>query len=240
MLITKTKLLRKEEFFSLPAFEWKEPTLRAYVFANGTMQIEPGSLDLSDVDLILAADGGSEHCQRLGIRPHVLIGDLDSTPQSLVEEWKEKGVEIIRHPQQKDKTDLEIALEYAQEKGADEIQVYGALGERLDMTLGNILLLAHPNLRCEIKMICENETLTVVRGGSTSILEGKKGDTVSLLPLLPTTAGITTEDLEYPLLEGKLEYGATRGISNVMKSDQALISLREGLLCVIHTRKKRS
>jgi thiamine pyrophosphokinase len=176
----------------------------------------------------------------LGIHPHALIGDLDSTPQSLVEEWKEKGVEIIRHPQRKDKTDLEIALEYAQEKGANEIHVYGALGERLDMTLGNILLLAHPDLNCEIKIICENEVLSVVRGGSTLILEGRKGDRVSLLPLLPTTAGITTKDLEYPLQEGKLEYGTTRGISNLMKTDQAVISLREGLLCVIHTKIKPS
>lgn len=212
--------------------------MRAVVFANGTFQAE--SIDMSDIDLVIAADGGSDHCQKLGIRPQVLIGDLDSTSQSLWEDWEAKGVKIIRHPQHKDQTDLEIALEYAQEKGADEIYVYGALGERLDMTLGNILLLAHPDLTCEIKMICENEVLSVVRGGSTLILEGRQGDMVSLLPLLPTTAGITTQNLEYPLQEGMLAYGTTRGISNVMKGDQAVISLREGLLCVIHTHNKTS
>lgn len=213
--------------------------MRALVFANGTFQTDPGSLNVSDFDLIIAADGGSGHCQKLGIRPQVLIGDLDSTSQALWEEWEGNGVEIIRHPHRKDKTDLEIALEYAQEKGADEIHVYGALGERLDMTMGNILLLAHPDLTCEIKLICENEILNVVRGGSTLILEGRKGDMVSLLPLLPTTSGITTQNLEYRLQEGKLEYGTTRGISNVMKGDQAVISLREGLLCVIHTQNSR-
>ncbi|MFO8036108.1 MAG: thiamine diphosphokinase [Anaerolineales bacterium] len=212
--------------------------MRVLVFANGSFQSE--SLDTSDFDLVIAADGGSDHCQMLGIRPQILIGDLDSTSQSRRVEWEKKGVEIIRHPQRKDKTDLEIALEYAQEKGADEIHVYGALGDRLDMTLGNILLLAHPDLNCEIKMICENEVLSVVRGGSTLILEGRQGDMVSLLPLLPTTSGITTQNLEYPLQEGMLAYGTTRGISNVMEGDQAVISLREGLLCVIHTQNKSS
>ena len=210
--------------------------MRALVFANGRFLADPESLCTSDFDLVIAADGGSTHCEEAGLYPQVLIGDLDSTDLTLVEEWREHGVNIIRHPQRKDKTDLEIALEYAQEKGADEIHVYGALGERLDMTLGNILLLAHPNLSCQIKLICGNEIVTLLRGKGKMTLEGQRGDTVSLLPLLPETTGITTQGLEYPLREGRLLYGTSRGISNLMKDNQAQISLQEGLLCVIHTR----
>lgn len=207
----------------------------ALIIANG--DVDPATVvsDRSQYDLIVAADGGSDHCQQLNLRPHTLIGDLDSISQLLLEKWKEQGVEIIRHPQRKDKTDLEIALEYAQEKGAEEIHVFGALGERLDMTLANVLLLAHPSLTCKIKLFREKERVTLAIPDETMSLKGKKGDAVSLIPLVPETSGITTHGLEYPLQDGVLEFGTSRGVSNVMTTNQASISVREGILCVIHT-----
>ena len=37
---------------------------------------------VSEVDLIVAADGGADVARRLGIYPHVIIGDLDSITES--------------------------------------------------------------------------------------------------------------------------------------------------------------
>lgn len=187
-------------------------------------------------DLIIAADGGYRHCQMLEILPDCLIGDLDSTPKKVIHTWENKGVKIIRHPEQKDETDLELALLFAQTRGARTIIVYGAAGGRLDMTLGNLLLLAHPKLTAQLTLICSSQEVRGLKPGETLELSGNPGDTVSLIALLPDTSGITTRGLEYALDGGSLELGITRGISNLMNSKQAQISLKNGFLAVIHTR----
>jgi len=210
--------------------------MQAIIFANGELSPDTAVPDPSAFDLVIAADGGSDHCQRLDIHPDLLIGDLDSISQTTLEKWSQEGVEVTRHPQRKDKTDLEIALQVAQQRGAREIHVYGALGDRLDMTLANVFLLAHPSLSPTVKLFGKQEVVSLLRGQETITLDGQPGDVVSLLPLVPHTRGITTEHLEYPLREETLEYGTSRGISNVLKGNTARISLQEGLLCVIHTK----
>lgn len=209
--------------------------MQALIFANGDLSPETDIPDPAKYELIIAANGGSDHCLRLDIQPDVLIGDLDSISQLTLEKWSQAGVEINQHPRRKDKTDLEIALEVAHQRGAREIHVYGALGDRLDMTLANVYLLAHPSLPANVKLIRKQEVVSVLRAQETITLHGQPGDRVSLLPLDPRTRGITTEHLEYPLQEETLEFGTSRGISNIMKGETATISLQEGILCIVHT-----
>ncbi len=210
--------------------------MRSIIFANGEFSPTENNIQLTGDDLVIAADGGSGHCQTLGIIPDVLIGDLDSTSKDLIQEWQNAGVLVIHHPAQKDETDLELALLHAQAGGATEIIVYGAVGGRLDMTFGNLLLLAHPELTSQITLICGGEEVRVLRPGETLTLNGTPGDIVSLLSLQPGESQIRTEGLEYPLDNEDLDFGLTRGISNQMASEQAVIRLEKGLLAVIHTR----
>ena len=53
--------------------------MRAVIFANGVLK---NIQDIQDIivpdDLIIAANGGTTHCQALGIKPSLIIGDLDS------------------------------------------------------------------------------------------------------------------------------------------------------------------
>lgn len=213
--------------------------MRSIIFANGEFCQTVNELNISKGDLVIAADGGSGHCQTLGIIPDVLIGDLDSTPQDLIREWQNAGVLVIRHPPQKDQTDLELALLHAQAEGASEIIVYGAVGGRLDMTFGNMLLLAHPELTSSIKLICSGEEVQVLRPGESLVLNGEPGDIVSLLSLQPGKSSITTKGLEYPLNNENLGFGFTRGVSNQLAANKAVIQLESGLLAVIHTRNNQ-
>ena len=214
--------------------------MRSIIFANGEFCQTVNEINLADDDLVIAADGGSGHCQTLGITPDVLIGDLDSTSKDLIQDWQNAGVLIIRHPAQKDQTDLELALLHAQAEGASEIIVYGAVGGRLDMTFGNLLLLAHPELNCHITLICSGEEVHVLRPGESLVLHGAPGDIVSLLSLQPGESRIRTEGLEYPLEDEDLDFGLTRGISNQMAAEQAIIQLEKGLLAVIHIRTNQT
>lgn len=209
--------------------------MRSIIFANGEYCQEVNEINLAADDLVIAADGGSGHCQNLGIIPNLLIGDLDSTSQDLIQEWENAGVLIIRHPAQKDQIDLELALLHAQAEGASEIIVYGAVGGRLDMTFGNLLLLAHPELTFQITLICGGEEVRALRPGESLVLQGIPGDIVSILSLGPGESSIRTEGLEYPLDNEDLGFGLTRGVSNQMAAERAVIQLERGLLAVIHT-----
>ncbi|MCK4800938.1 MAG: thiamine diphosphokinase [Anaerolineales bacterium] len=210
--------------------------MRAFIYANGAFCPSENYSRITEDDLVIAADGGSSHCQVMDIIPDVLIGDLDSISKSLLKEWEAAGVQIIRHPVEKDQTDLELALLHAQMTGAREIVVFGAVGGRLDMTFGNLLLLAHPELTGEITYICDKEEVRLLHSGESLSLHGGPGDTVSLISLLPGSSIITSEGLEYPLVAEDLEFGLTRGISNRMTTNRASIHLVSGLLVVIHTR----
>ncbi len=214
--------------------------MRSIIFANGDFCQTVNEINMVKDDLVIAADGGSRHCQTLGIIPDLLIGDLDSTSKDLIREWKNAGVLVIRHPAQKDQTDLELALLHAQAEGVSEIIVYGAVGGRLDMTFGNLLLLTHPELTSQITLICEREEVRALRPGESLVLQGAPGDIVSLISLRPGESRISTEGLEYPLDNEDLGFGLTRGISNQMAAEGAVIHLERGLLAVIHSRTNQT
>jgi thiamine pyrophosphokinase len=219
-------------------------SLRAIVFANGTLSDPaPARALIHPGDLLIAADGGSRHLQQIGLLPEVLIGDFDSLDEAELDRYRAAGVEIIRHPAHKDFTDLELALQYAQRRGAAEVLVLAALGARWDQTLANLLLPASPELdSCRIVLIDGPQEIRLARGGDTLQVHGRPGDTVSLIPLGGNALGVTTQNLEYPLRGETLVFGETRGVSNVLLGDQASLQLESGLLlCVVihHTDEGR-
>jgi thiamine pyrophosphokinase len=187
---------------------------------------------IRSADLLIAADGGALPLLRLGLPPHLVIGDLDSLGEEAERELDALGVELRRHPREKDETDLELALLLAAGRGAAAIDVLGALGGRWDHTLVNVAMLDMPELRAvRVRLLDRMQTLFVVR--DTAALEGSRGDTVSLLPLTPEALGVTTEGLLYPLRDATLRYERARGVSNVLLEPPGQVSLREGLLLVV-------
>ena len=211
---------------------------RAVIFANGLLNnLDSAREVILEDDLLIAADGGARHCLKLGFIPKILIGDFDSLNDNELASLQSAGTEIIRHPAQKDYTDLEIALRHAQSLGVVEILVMGALGARWDQTMANLLLPVTADFfDVHIRLIDGSQEVMLLRGGNTLNIHGQGGDIVSLIPLGGNAYGITTHGLEYPLDGETLFFGATRGVSNVLLNEDATIQLRDGLLLctVIH------
>lgn len=183
-------------------------------------------------DLVIAADGGAIPLLRAGVLPHVVVGDLDSLNAPNREVLAARGVELRRFPRDKDETDFELALLLAVEREATAIDVLGALGGRWDHTLANIWLLAHPMLiGRQIRLITDRQTVFVVR--DHVMIEGRRGDTVSLLPLTPEVRGVTTTGLRYPLKDATLRADQARGVSNVLLEPPGQVHVREGMLVVV-------
>lgn len=208
--------------------------MRVVIFANGPIsdQLEIKSL-LQPDDWLIAADGGARHCLRLGLTPTVVIGDFDSLLQSELDSLFQLGTEMVRHPRSKDQTDLELALLHAVRQGAEEILVFGGLGDRWDQTLANLHLPALPELaETRIWLIDGPSRATILHSGDNLQFDGHPGDTVSLIPLGGPAHGVSTRDLEYPLEGDTLEFGSTLGISNTMLAESACVGLENGILAV--------
>jgi len=211
---------------------------RALIFVNGDLT-DPGAARaiVRADDVVLAADGGARHALSLGVIPSAIIGDLDSLSPAEVREFADMDVHILRFPQSKNETDLELALAHALKAGYSPIIIVAAFGGRLDQTLGNIALLAGPEaLQVDVRLDDGlTEAFFVTR---KALIQGKSGDTVSLIPWGGPVEGVSTDALAYPLNKETLYPYSTRSISNQMLAESAQVSLKTGLLLCVHIRKK--
>jgi thiamine pyrophosphokinase len=207
--------------------------MRAVIIANGILGgFRPV---IFPEDIVIAVDGGLRHCLELKLRPHTLIGDMDSLSPEEIDAVARSGIPISRYPARKDHTDMELALQAARSMGADDIMLLGALGARWDMTLANIMLLAAPELAgCRARILDGTQEISLVRAGETRHFEGNAGDLLSLIPLRTDAQNVCVTGLEYPLSGATLYFSATRGISNVFCDQTATVFLEEGLLlCMV-------
>lgn len=210
--------------------------MRAVVFINGLVE-DYALLQrwLHPTDYWVAADGGVTHCLALGRNPHALVGDLDSVDAGMVAQLAAAGVEVKRYPITKNETDLELALEFALEAGAQAILLVGGLGGRLDQMLANVLILAQRNWPATVQLVAGNQLVQLVLPHQTVTFVAAVGDTVSALPLSDTVTGITYTGMRYPLDNHTLHFGSTRGISNEVSATPATVRITAGRLLIIQT-----
>ncbi len=181
---------------------------------------------------VIAADGGLDRATALGLDVGVVVGDLDSVSAGALAAAEAAGARVVRHPEAKDATDLELALAEAARLGGRRVLVVASAGGRLDHLLGSLLLLgADPYAGIELDAIVGDALVHVVRGERA--LRGSPGDLVSLLAVGGAATGVVTSGLEFPLAGETLLPGSSRGISNVFTQTDARVTLDTGVLLAI-------
>jgi len=181
-------------------------------------------------DAVVCADGGYRLAQQSGVKPDLVVGDLDS----LQDEEIEKGIEVRRYPRNKDFSDFELAMQHAEEMAPEWIYVYGALGGRIDHELTNILLLTsikHPTVFIE-------DGLEIYGVYAKLVIRNRRNCLCSLLSLGGPCHVKEIHGFEYALYNEVL-YPSSRGLSNIITEDEATISLISGsLIAVVNTSPK--
>ncbi len=202
--------------------------MKTLVLTGGILPSDERVLSLySEAEYVICCDGAANHAVRLGILPHMLIGDMDSIQQEDHENLIARGVKEIRLKPEKDETDTQAACSAAMELGAQKVVILGGLGGRLDHSLGNIQCLWMLHLEgIEARMESGCEQAVIV---TDSIILGKyMGRTFSLFPLLPQTEVFRMTGVKYPLVHTPLLFGSTLGISNIVLQQDAQLMMQSG------------
>ena len=202
------------------------------VFAGGDpvapavrTQIAPGAI-------VVAADSGLHHAQDLDVPVDVVVGDFDSVDEARLATAIARGARVERHPEAKDFTDLELALQVAIRHDATDVLVVGGAGGRLDHFVANVLLLASDAFASvRITALVGDARVTVVR--SVAELQGEPGGLVTLLAAGGVARGVRTKGLRFPLAGEELYPGSSRGVSNEFVDPVALVGLDAGVLLAI-------
>ena len=212
--------------------------LRTVIVAGSTLDSPLEVARPAAAGLLIAADSGAQVLFDVGLRPHVVVGDMDSVPPETLVALRQAGVEVVLLRPDKDETDLEVALQLAVERGAGAITVFGALGgPRLDHLLASVLLLTAPYLRGhDVRLVDGRHEMFLAR--QDVVVEGGPGELVTLLPLTAVVLDVWTEGLRYRLRGEPLRQAAARGVSNELEGVAARVRHGAGELLVIHYREE--
>ncbi|MCH5163897.1 MAG: thiamine diphosphokinase [Clostridiales bacterium] len=202
---------------------------KGLIFLNGNAPSEEilKSIDYSD-KIIVCADGAYDYLKSYVV-PDILLGDFDSinsVPQN---------VEIKKFPVDKDYTDGHLAILEIKDRGATEIEIYGAFGGRPDHEYGNFALLALAS-SLNIKAVIKGD-FDIYFVTDEIKLSVKKNMTVSIAPYSDSAHIKTTEGLKFSATSLVLNKLHLIGLSNTAISEEIYVSVEEGSILLFVQRR---
>ncbi|MCS7174483.1 thiamine diphosphokinase [Pseudothermotoga sp.] len=209
--------------------------MRVAIFLNGECE-DLASIPLDQYDLLIAVDGGAKHFLRKHLIPHLFIGDGDSVDESDLDELKVLGCEMFIFPKEKDEIDAELALRKAIEKGASEVDIFCWNGERLDMLLALMYLMAAFN----VKITAKSDKLFMGIVSGEIELDAKPGEKWSILPIAGDAYGVTLKGFKYEISRKDMLWNSPYGVSNVSVSQKVKVTVERGKVAYFRWLKEPS
>lgn len=183
-------------------------------------------------DYIIGVDRGAYWLVTNGVIPTIAIGDFDSVSAEEFQLIKRNVTCIKEHPKQKDATDMELAVDHAISIRPKEVVIYGAVGSRLDHTMGNIHLLERLG---DIGVIRDANNEVRLVSGKLVLSKKSHYPYVSLLPITETIE-VTLSGFFYDGTRAVILRGQTLGVSNEIRTEKATIEVHRGKALVMRSR----
>ncbi len=214
-----------------------------YIIAAGKMSELDKSIlkssEFHDNDLIIAADGGLVfffECFE-GKAPDVLIGDLDSLDLSgLNFADKLSRTEIIRHPVEKDDTDMMLAIKLGFERGFRQFVVFGGLEGAFYHTVANIQSFKHIADRGGIVASVGSDAVSVVFSDNKITVSKIKPETYkfSVFSLSEKSYEVFIKGGKYSLEGTEINNSFPVGAGNFRNpGENVIIGCKKGILLTV-------
>ncbi|HCC38229.1 MAG TPA: thiamine diphosphokinase [Treponema sp.] len=185
--------------------------------------------DLKTEALLAAADSGLELAEEAGLKPDWIIGDMDSlaNPARLEAYSPER---IIRHSNEKDYSDTELAVDFLREKGCGEIWIAGGGGGRIDHLFAVRSLFERDF--APRRWISDTADIYRIEPCEKLSLSIASGAIVSVFPLGAGPWSASSAGLKWPLVNLPWNRGFF-GLSNVAQNGEFMIHSLEGRFMVL-------
>ena len=181
---------------------------------------------LEKEDFIIAADGGLNHTNALGITPNGILGDFDSL--GYIPETS------TVFPVEKDDTDAMLAVRKGLELGHKEFYLYGSLdGPRLDHTVANFQTLQFLADHDAIGYLIGKDYMVTVLKNSTLHFSRHCTGIFSVFCMGADAKGVTIQGGKYNAENTVLSAGFPLGVSNHFEGNPVTISVEDGSLLIL-------
>ncbi len=185
--------------------------MKSIIFSSGEIRDYRylRNIDFSEY-LVICADNGYSHALELGIVPDVIVGDNDS-----YENEYPSNIKHFLYPPEKDKTDTNIAIDYAIEQGCDEIDLYGGIGGRIDQEFSHFCLMKYALDRgVRLKMIDDINEIWMENSSFTLSSRNSGKKYVSFFPYGGSVQNVCISGLKYEAQNMTLSTGLVQASSN--------------------------
>ena len=200
---------------------------------NAPRRLPPG-----EPTCVIAVDRGLAHALRLGLRPHVVLGDFDSVDPGMLNRAREEWPDLVvqRHHPDKAHSDLDLALSFAWSLDPDGIALLSGAGGRLDHMMIGMMMLARPRYAAlPLTAYIGASVVRAATAGMTLPLPFEDGNLLSLLTV-GGTASVLTRGLRWNLTAlMPLRSASSLGLSNELAATSARLEVRAGTILAIQT-----
>ena len=180
---------------------------------------------------LIAVDSGLDHARSLQLKPDLLIGDLDSISTSGLQWAYQEEIEVKEFSSDKDKSDFELALDYARGV-SNRLLAIGSDSGRVDQLFGMIASLASTAPYFESCHALIGKTYCTFTCGGANIYR-KNGAIVSVFAMGGIAEGVSLQGFRWELREATLLPESSLGLSNELNEDIGIISVEKGTLVAI-------
>lgn len=188
--------------------------------------------DLPDIEFfnnfqnveIIAADGAGLKLLKMGIKPNIIIGDLDTFYKNPIS-YSLPDTLIIQIPEQ-ETNDFEKALNYIIDFGFNDVLIVGFHGGELEHTLNNWSVFR--KFASRLNICIYDSGRYAIQINKPIVFNCKINETISLVP--QPKVKLSTKGLQWELTNEILELGVREGIRNVALRDNIQINIIEGEL----------
>lgn len=179
-----------------------------------------------DTDLI-CVDRACNYAINHKLKIDIAIGDFDSIDRDVFNELAKNNIEKLTFNSDKDQTDLQLALDYCNNKKYSKIYLFGALGSRMDHSLANIFFLYKYKDSFEYLEIVDETNMIFLVKDSCEIIK-KKGYYLSFL-IAKGNPKISIKGVKWPLKSHQMILGDSLTVSNKIVDEKAYVKITDGL-----------
>ena len=200
--------------------------MKKVVLISGLAKKLPNVID-SD---LIGVDHGASVIAQANLRMKAAIGDFDSVNEAELKVIEEYTDTLVKMKPQKDETDTEEAIKYAIGQGYEEIEIYGALGGRIDHEMANMYLLMHR--RYPIYFTNDTNRVRVLKQGQYKV--NNEYTYLSFLALEESC--ISVNGVAYPMNHCIITLKDIFSISNEITAEVCDIVIHYGRVLMMETR----